>query len=54
MWRLKVMKYWIAQSFLLGVLSGSVTFSAEMKTIRRKNRLDRVQRDYRVLALYLP
>lgn len=54
MWRLKEMKCWIAPSFLFGVLSGSVVFSVEVKTLRRKNRLDRVQRDYRVLAMYLP
>lgn len=37
--------------FQFGVLSGSMMFSAEMETIRRKNR---IQRNYRILAMYLP
>lgn len=54
MWRLKEMKHWIVKVFWFGVLSGSIMFSAEMETIRRKNRLNRIQRDYEVLAMYLP
>lgn len=37
--------------FQFGVLSGFTMFSAEMETIRKKSR---IQRNYRILAMYLP